>query len=188
MNDFFNTINDIVPLAKEVQMALAKTIRILRLERGQPWIREGDSAHHLAFISEGYLRKYRLREGREVTEGFYFDNAFAADLPPVLTGRPVRCSLVAMERTELFLLPYAVLGMLARDHPSIEHLVRTLVERDFIAWYYRYMELLTTPLPERYVQFVQDHPLVLERAEARHVATFLGMTNQQFSRARAGHA
>jgi CRP-like cAMP-binding protein len=187
LNDFFNTINDIAPLKKEERMALAKAIRILHLGTGQPWIREGERAHQLAFISEGYLRKYRLREGREITEGFYFDNAFASDLPSILTGRPARCSLVAMEGTELFLLPYGTLGAMAQKYPSIEHLLRILAERDFVAWYERIIGLFAAPLQERYAQFVRDHPLVLQRAEPGHIATFLGMSAHQFTRARTAH-
>lgn len=185
MNDFFNIVNDIVTLKKEEQMALAKAIRIRHLEMGDAWIKEGASAHQLAFISEGYLRKYYRHETREITDGFYFDNTFATDLPGILARKPALCNLVAMEPTELFLLSYDSLSALASKYPSIEHLLRVVIAQDFVAFYYRHMVLRLIPPPQRYAQLLQDRPLVLQRAEPYHIASFLGITAQQLARVRA---
>ena len=186
LNDFFTIVNDIAPLQKEEQMALAKAVHIRHLGKGDAWIKEGMSVLQLAFIAEGYLRKYYYREGREVTDGFYFDNAFATDMPSVLSGGPARCNLVAMSPTELFLLPYDTLRALARQYPSVGHLLRVLIEQDLIAFSYRHTVLPAIPPPERYAQFARDQPQVIQRAEAYHIASFLGMSASQFSRVRSG--
>lgn len=186
MNDFFNVVNDITPLQKDEQMALAKAVRIRRLDLGDAWIKEGMSTHQLAFISEGYLRKYYLRNGREITDGFFFDNAFAGDLPGMLARRPAVCHLVAMEPTELFLLSFDTLDALARKYHSIERLVRTIITQDFLQFYYRHLDLHAVPAHERYAQLVHQQPLVVQRAETYHIASYLGITLQQLSRVRSG--
>jgi CRP-like cAMP-binding protein len=182
LNDFFTIVNDIVPLQKEERMALARNIHIRHLGKGEVWIKEGMIAFQIAFISEGYLRKYRRHEGREVTEGFYFDNSFAADFPSVLSSSPARYNLVAMTPTELFLLSYGTLSGLAQKYPSVEHFLRVLIEQDFIAFHYQHTILPSIPPPDRYLQLVRDRPQIARRAEPYHIASFLGMTQGQLSR------
>jgi CRP-like cAMP-binding protein len=184
LNDFYNIVNDITPLSKDEQMALAKAVRIRRLDMGESWIKEGMSTYQLAFVSEGYLRMYYLRNGREVTEGFFFDNSFAGDIPGLLARRPALCHLVAMESTELFLLSFDTLTALAQKYHAIEHLLRTIVERDFVQFYYRHVNLQMVPAHERYSQLVHQQPLVTQRVEPFHIASFLGITLQQLSKLR----
>ncbi|HTJ14876.1 MAG TPA: Crp/Fnr family transcriptional regulator [Dinghuibacter sp.] len=184
MNDFFNVVNDITPLQKEEQMALAKAVRIRHLDLGDAWIKEGMSTHQLAFVSEGYIRKYYLRNGREVTDGFFFDNAFAGDLPGLLARRPALCHLVAMEPTELFLLSFDSLEAMAQKYRAIERFLRSVVTQDFVQFYHRHLGLHVTPAHERYAQLLHQQPLVTQRAEPYHIASYLGITLQQLSRAR----
>ena len=184
LNDFFNIVNDITPLKKDEQMALAKAVRIRQFNLGDAWIKEGMSSHQLAFVSEGYLRKYYRQGGREVTDGFFFDNTFAGDLPGMLARRPSLCHLVAMEPTELFLLHVDTLEALAQKHHAIDRLLRSIVERDYIQVYYRHHHLQTVPAQERYAQLIHRQPLVDQRAEPYHIASFLGITLGQLSRFR----
>jgi CRP-like cAMP-binding protein len=175
-------LSDIVPLNQEEQVALARSVRVRHLDKGEVWIKEGSLASHLAFVSEGSLRVYYTRTGGEVTDGFYFENSFAGDLPGAITRRASLVNIAAMESTELFTLAYVALNDLAARHHALERLLRVLTERVFVNFYYRRMATMASPPQERFTQLQRDQPQALHRAAPGHVASFLGITEPSLSR------
>jgi CRP/FNR family transcriptional regulator, anaerobic regulatory protein len=172
-------LNDIAPLKTKERMALASAVHIRRLDPGELWLKAGTQPRELSFVAGGYLRKYFIKDGREVTDYFYLDNSFAGDLPGIITRRPAHASVMAMESTELFVLSYDTLNALGARYHAIEHILRVLVERLLITLYYRDAALLFASPEQRYAQLLRDMPGVFLRASPYHIASFLGITVRQ---------
>ena len=85
MENIIRVLNNIAPLTNKDCISLNEILNTVYLDKGEYWIRAGKKNHNIAFIDKGYLRKFYLKEGNEITDFFYFENDFSADLPSIWT-------------------------------------------------------------------------------------------------------
>ena len=185
MNQFFSIIKNSVSLEEEELGHLVNLARKRTLNVGEYWLREGTVAKQVAFIEKGYLRKYYVKEGKEITDFFYLENSFTGDLPSILAQQPTYANVVAMEPTVILAWNYSDLNKLGRTTWNVEHLLRTMSERGFITFYQRTKSFIMQSPYERYCTLVTEQPEVLQRATQYHIASYLGITPQHLSRIRA---
>lgn len=185
MDQFIKIIKNFVPLPDGELQQLIGLARKKELNVGDFWLREGMLAKQVAFIEKGYLRKYYLKEGKEVTDFFYFENSFTGDLPSILSQQPTYSYVVAMEPSSLITWNYSDLNKLGQTSLNIEHLLRTMTERGFVTFYQRTKSFIMQNPKERYATLIEEQPQVHQRATQYHIASYLGITPQHLSRIRA---
>ena len=158
------------------------------LDKGEYWIKAGRKNPNIAFIEEGYLRKFYLKDGNEITDFFYFDNDFSADLPSILSKSTPVADIVAMNKTNLTIFPYHEFNKLCKDSPTLEHLHRLIIESTFLRFYKRTVSFILQTPKERYEDLVRDQPIVLKKAAQYQIASYLGSSPQHLSRLRGQKA
>lgn len=181
---FSESLKSISPLNEEETNEIIDISQIRELKVGECFFHEGMQAKEVAFIFKGYLRKYYLKDGKELTDFFYFENSFTGDLPSIMNNEPCVSFNVAMEPTILVTLRYADLDSLSRKFPNIDHLLRVNVERSFITFYQKSVSFILKSPKQRYEQLIAAYPQVLQRVTQYHIASYLGITPQHLSRLR----
>ncbi|MBI5464611.1 MAG: Crp/Fnr family transcriptional regulator [Ignavibacteriales bacterium] len=157
----------------------------MKLEKGNYWIEAGRKNRQIGFLDAGYLRKYYLKEGNEITDYFYFENDFTADLPSILSNTPPAASIVAMQNSSLVTFSYDDFNELCSASPPLEHLHRLIIEITFLRFYDRAVSFIMATPRERYDRLVSSRPDILQRVAQHHIASYLGMSPQHLSRIRA---
>jgi len=76
---FLNAVN---PLSEEDCDNLLGVLKTKQLKKGDYWLEEGKMNYNVAFV--GYLRRYWIKEGNEITDNFYFENDLCVDLPSII--------------------------------------------------------------------------------------------------------
>ncbi|MFI5154282.1 MAG: Crp/Fnr family transcriptional regulator [Chitinophagales bacterium] len=160
--------------------------RNMHLSKADFWVREGMRVDKIAFIEKGYLRKFYIKEGKEITDEFYLENSFTADIPSIVSGKNAIANFQAMEETDLLVISFRSLEKLAESNHHIEHFVRVMIQQAFINFYNRSASFILNSPKERYTQLMDRHPEILQRAAQYHIASYLGITPQHLSRLRAG--
>jgi CRP-like cAMP-binding protein len=84
------------------------------------WLREGEVCRAVAFVNRGCLRYFYNTDGIERTGQFFFENTWYTDYHSFLTEKPAEQSVQALERSELLLLPKAVLYEYYDRYPQFE--------------------------------------------------------------------
>ena len=184
MDEFFRQLNAVRQLDDEELTALGSAIVLRELKKGELWAEEGKRASLMGFIKKGYLRKYYLKDGVDVTDYFYLENSFIGDIPSIISKKPSIANIVAMEHTTILSVPFANLEALCDKYHNIEHIMRIMIEQAFITFYYRSFSFISNSPKERYANLMAEHPDVLQRAAQYHIASFLGITPQHLSRLR----
>jgi CRP-like cAMP-binding protein len=157
------------------------------LDKGEHWIEANKKTERLAFVDEGYLRKYYVKEGDEVTDSFYFENDFCADLPSIIGNTLPHATIVAMKKTTLTTFTYTAFNDLCRQSPALEHIYRLIVEHAFLRFYNRTLSFIMKTPTERYDDLMASSPDIIQKATQYHIASYLGITAQHLSRLRAGN-
>lgn len=152
-------------------------------EQGAHLVLPGAPLHKLYFVTRGMLRFYYIdAEGREWNKSFAGEGSFAGAFSSYLLALPAPYAIEALERTQLLVAPWASVEALYDSDPSIERLGRRFAEWLAVRKELRERAFLELDATQRYQHFVADHPGLVERLPAYHVASYLGVTEVALSR------
>ena len=157
-----------------------------KLSKGEFWIKENKRNERIAFLISGYLRKFYVDpEGKEITDYFYFNSDFCADLPSIVGKTKPTSNIVAMEETSMIIFSYADFEQLRTRHPVFERIYSKMLELTFLRFYNRTNSFIQKSPKERYEELLKVHPLILQKATQYHIASYLGISYQHLSRLRS---
>src|ERR1700744_145926 len=105
-------LDGVSPLSEKDSADILTIIKTKQLKKGEYWLEEGRTNYRIAFIEEGYLRKYYVKDGNEITDAFYFENDICADLPSIIGKTTSLANSVAMQDTVLTAFSYAEFNQL----------------------------------------------------------------------------
>jgi len=188
MEKMIKALSYISKLSEEDCNNLAKICDTIELQKGDYWIEANKENTMLAFVNEGYLRKYYLKGGKEITDFFYFDNDFCADLPSIIGKLKPHANIVAMDKTVLTTFSYQAFNKLCETSLNLEHLLRIIVESTFLRFYNRTNSFILQSPIERYNDLLKSNSTILQRATQYHIASYLGISYQHLSRLRGGNS
>lgn len=184
MNNIIEVLKKIAPLSEEECNRFLNITTPFHLNKGEYWIESGKRNNSIAFIQDGYLRKFYVKDGNEITDFFYFENDFSADLPSIINNSLPQANIVAMQKTTLTVFSYNDFNELCRTAPALEHLNRTIVEFTFLRFYNRTTSFILKTPKQRYEELMISYPKILQNAAQYHIASYLGITPQHLSRLR----
>src|SRR5882724_5465100 len=145
------------------------------LKKGDYWSKENHTSDKIGFIESVYLRKFNHKDDKEITDSFYFEYNFTADLPSIITNSVSLASTIAEEETSMTSFSYKDLNEICSSSHMIEHFVREMIERTFAQFYYKTVSFIMKSPKERYDDLITEYTQVLQRAKQYHIASYLGI-------------
>lgn len=140
----------------------------------------------LGIIVKGIFRIYYYDDesGEEKNIFFFSEDQFVVSFRSFVFQHPCRYFIEALEDSEIIYISYDKLQYLYESHKNWERFGRMLAEHFFNNSQVRTEELLFLSHEERYLNLIAEHPNILQRINAYHIASFLGIKNQSLSRIR----
>jgi len=179
-----NTLDRLLPLSREEFVYFATLLTTRRLAKHEPLLRAGEVCTQIAFINQGCLRYYYLKDGSEFNGQFFFEGSWVGDYQSFLTGQPAVQYIDALEDTELLTMSRTDLLTLYTEQPRFERFGRLLAENVVIGSQRRTASLLFDTPEERYLKLIAERPKVVERIPLHHIASYLGIKPESLSRIR----
>lgn len=140
----------------------------------------------LGLIIKGIFRIYYSdpETGEETNIFFFSENQFVVSFRSFVTRIACHYFIEAMEESEIIYITYRDLNSLYETHPNWTRFGRLLAEQFFSYSQTRTEELLFFSPEQRYIRLLDEHPNIIDRIPAYHIASFLGITNPSLSRIR----
>ncbi|NHF59111.1 Crp/Fnr family transcriptional regulator [Flavobacteriaceae bacterium TP-CH-4] len=177
---FFSRYVDFTP---EDWNTIAPTFQKIVVGKGQLLLKEGDISNHLCFLEDGLLRFYLWKDGESVTK-------FFTEAPYMFTSQrsfnqrqPARESIEALEDSIIWQISY-------EQHQELLQMTVWKRFADKITQEVQFFtenileELQNETAEHRYRLLLENRPELVRRVPLKHLASYLGITQQSLSRIR----
>jgi CRP/FNR family transcriptional regulator, anaerobic regulatory protein len=142
----------------------------------------GEVCQFAGFILKGCLRIFLLKDGKEINLDFFLENRPIADYESYFRQCPTPFYFQAIEASELLILNPSCLELLFEEPPNGQRLQRILLETLFFRLRNKLLSLYTDDPETRYLQLLQTEPELVQRIPQYHLASYLGIEPESFSR------
>lgn len=146
---------------------------------------EGEIERYFYFILKGVQRLFYLSpEAHEHVLGFSYEGNFSGVADSFLAQNASNLYLQALTPTRALVIDYPTMQQLFDQYKCWERWGRLFFTQILIGRGQREIEMLTLSAEERFRLFMDRQPLILQQVPQKHIASYLGMTPETFSRLR----
>jgi CRP-like cAMP-binding protein len=149
------------------------------------FLREGEASHCYMFLEEGFMRAFTFDlDGNEVTTGFYVKNSIVLEVSSFFSHTKSKENIQAITNCQGWAITFNQLNMLFHNIPEFREFGRAILVKGFVALKQRTLSLINETAEQRYLNLMETSPEILQFAQLKHVASYLGMTDTSLSRIR----
>lgn len=182
---FFQNFNSKVALTAEEEALIKNYLSPKKIRKKQYLLQDGDICKNIAFVEKGALKSYSVDDnGNEHIIQFALEGWIIADLYSFLTGEPATYNIDAIEDSELVLINKAAHEELLVKFPKYETFTRLNITNAYLAMQRRLTSIISSPIEERYSNFIAIYPDIVQRVPQHMIASYMGLTPETLSRIR----
>ncbi|MDR1646202.1 MAG: Crp/Fnr family transcriptional regulator [Tannerellaceae bacterium] len=158
----------------------------IELGKGDILLQEGGICDRVYYVTNGILRQFSHKNGKEVTEHFVCEEQFFVCLDSFFHQKPAHTVIEALEPTLLYAIPYEPLMTLIRDCREISLLYCRIIEMMLAGIQHKVFAFRFETANGRYMRLLKERPDIVQRVPLVHIASYLLMSPETLSRVRAG--
>lgn len=157
-----------------------------QLVKSDFFVKQGEKCKYLGFIKRGTIRSFYINDqGKEINFGFYFKNEFFTDYESILCDSISNMNIQAIENCEILLLHKDDLQKLYDKEAYWQKFGRIMSEKIYLDAKKRIDDLLCNSPENRYLNLLKKEPVLIQKIAQKHIASYLGVTEQSLSRIRS---
>lgn len=159
----------------------ASVCEILEVKKNTILKKEHEAEHFMYFILRGSAGVFLFKDEHYVCLDIAYENHFFCDMMSMLSGKVTPLQTMLLEDGRLLRLTREDYLKLGETEIGMV-LTKTAAEGSFMHKQQQQIDLLTKTAQERYDEFLVGFPGIVNRISQKHIASYLGITPQSFSR------
>ena len=184
-NKITSYIDKFVKLTEEEKKLFSSCFKEVKIKKRQFIVQPNFIAKHRQYVLKGAFRAYVVAdEGQEHTITFAIDDWWITDYNSYIFQQPATMFVVALEDSIILQLDYEKEQELKLQNHKFETFFRIVAERGLASQQRRIISHLTQTAEERYENFLNKYPQIVQRVPQYALASYLGMTAEFLSRIR----
>ncbi|CAH0272899.1 Crp/Fnr family transcriptional regulator [Chryseobacterium sp. Bi04] len=185
MLDHYKKYGELFQVDREHFEEFYALLKHTQLLKSDFFLKQGEKCKYLGFIKKGTIRCFYINDqGREINFGFYFENEFFTDYESILCDTVSNMNIQALEDCEILLLRKENLKSLYEKEAYWQQFGRVMSEKIYLDAKKRIDDLLCYSPENRYLNLLKKEPLLFQKIAQKHIASYLGITEQSLSRIR----
>jgi len=140
--------------------------------------------NNLSIIIKGSAGIFLWKENSTICLDISYENEFFGDYMSFLTQKPTKLFTKAIEPVEILSISFSDLNELYKSSAIGVNIGRIAFESLFIHKQAQQIDLLMLTAEERYLKLLERQPEIIQRTPQKHIASYLGITPESFSRIR----
>ena len=177
-----NYFNQFILLTEEEIARVHKVFTEKTIKRRAYILQEGDICKHNTFVVKGCLKMYlNDSHGKSHNLVFAIENWWASDINSLNNNTPTQLNIQALETSEVLQINQKDLEQLFIDFPRFNYIFRVITESALAASQQRVLHNISSTAEERYLDFIQRYPSLVNRISNVQIASYLGVTPEFLS-------
>lgn len=172
----------LLPFTNEELDIFATYFSVVEIPKKAFFVSAGKICKEIAFIHNGLIRHFHVKDGVEITCDISTENTFITEYSSFKKEIPSKVSFQALEPTQLFVIRKEKLTELYQKHPQFEELGRLIAENTAIRNNDIAMSLASDKPETRYKKLMAENPAIFNRVQQKYIANYLGITPESLSR------
>lgn len=186
MDLLFQNIQKHVPLSLEEQQLVQSVVEIKSYPAKTILQQAGTISNQTYFVLSGVLRSFSVKDNiHEQILHFACEGWWMADMYSYISGKPGNLFIEVLEDVELGVLTKQNQEKLYQQIPKLERFFRILAENSLVTHQERLLDNFTLSAEERFEKFCAKYPNLMQRVSQKHIASYLGVTPEFFSKMKA---
>jgi CRP-like cAMP-binding protein len=174
-----------VQLTDEELAFMLSQFKVARIKKRQFVVQPGFTAKHRNFVYSGAFRAYVVIDsGEDHTIQFAIEDWWITDYNSFFNGEAATMFVVALEDSVILQLNRENEDLLKRTNHHYETFFRVSAERAQAFHFRQLISNLTQTAEDRYENFLQKYPQIVNRVPQYALASYLGMTTEYLSKLR----
>jgi CRP-like cAMP-binding protein len=180
---FYTYLSKFVPLTLlDFEQYIQPIIRTRCFEKKEFVTKAGEVEDYMNFILQGLVRKFYRKGHDEINTQISYEGHIIHAQESFHSRQPSEYFIETLEPTKFISISYDDLEHFYAQDVRFERLGRkvityTMVQKD--RWQ---MQMVNLGPRERFLYFMERHPTLLQRVPQKHVASFLNIQPETFSR------
>ncbi|MCU0450910.1 MAG: Crp/Fnr family transcriptional regulator [Bernardetiaceae bacterium] len=174
-----------IQLSAEEQAFFASLLRVTPVRKKQLIAQPEFVCRYRSYVYRGAMRAYLVdKNATEHTIAFAVDDWWISDYSSFIFQQPATLFVEALEDSMLVQIDYNAEQLLMETVPKFERFFRIITQRAFAFLQQRMLSNLSKTAEERYDEFQQKYPAIVQRVPQYTLASYLGMTTEYLSKLR----
>jgi CRP-like cAMP-binding protein len=145
----------------------------------------GKICNHFYIILSGVARVFYHQEDKNITCHFASEQESITAIDSFIQRKKSKYSVEALEDLKVLAISHADLESLFEKNPKYERYGRLFLQQAYVDLVERMDDIQLHTTQERYEIFLSKRPELFKRVASKHIASYLGMTPETFSRIRS---
>ena len=188
MKDYKNILDNIkpyVPLNEDDEKQFSSIIRTTKVKRRQFIVQPNFVCSHQTYVLQGAFRSYFVNDaGVDHTIQFAIEDWFISDFNSYINQTPASLFVEALEDSIVQQIEYNDVEKLCDQNPKFERFFRLVAQKSFAFSQRRVLSNLGKSAEERYLEFENLYPSIIQRVPQYALASYLGMSPEFLSKIR----
>jgi len=170
------------PVNEEQSKFLMPYLKVRQFDKKTIILNEGEVEQHLSMVVKGLVRKYVKKSKKDTTlqlatEGHLIDSEIS-----YLRREPSPVIIETIEPSILVSITYDDMQEVLEKMPGANKMGRLLLTAMFMKKDERLYKQLQLSTRERFLEYIQNHPHMLQRVPQKYLASYLNIKPETFSR------
>ena len=171
-------------LSVECMADLESSSELLTFEENCMLVKEGQYCDYAFYIIKGSARAYYLKDGKDISDWFAFENDFITPINTFFQNVPSPHFIELLEPSTLLQISKRNFTILSDKYHDFERFGRVVVTNTMLRLQQRITAILFETAQQKYENVLKIWPHITQRVALSHIASYLGITLETLSRIR----
>ncbi len=172
------------PISIECQEEFIANSKISTFKKGEIVVREGQFSKKGYLIVQGCSRAYYLKDGKDISDWFTFENQIMASVVSFFSKEPSPHYVEFIEDSTVIEFSKDTVDILTDKYHDFERFISKVVTETMLGLCERLYTIQFNKAEERYKHLLTIYPDITNRIPLTHIASYLGITLETLSRIR----